>query len=287
MGGMYWSARLTVRGPAATGRYCQNRPSAVDFSHRRLISTIGDRLREKLTINGRLREKKGRRRRGKEERRKKKKRRRIEKYLLARGRFFSHARRWNISLHGEKDRGDIASLRRLVLLRGEGGIASSCVGTRRRLALFVLRGEGGVASSRVGTWRRLTSFIPRGPRRNVAETSDLTVPTGRSVYRYPVGPVESGDLIAYGLVPEFVGRFPVLIPDVNTEGKDEPIDAVVVDEDAVGSVDRPGSGAKILRGDGALERYITGSKIKDHPVSEGVEVESEGESEDASRALGL
>ncbi|RRT40539.1 hypothetical protein B296_00040017, partial [Ensete ventricosum] len=189
------------------------------------------------------------------------------------------------------------------------GIASSCVGTRRHLALFISRGEGGVASSRVGTWRRLTSFIPRGIALR-RETSDLTVPTGRSVYRYPVGPVESGDLIAYGLVPEFVGRFPVLVKlhftdaalcliakksmakntgarDVNTEGKDEPIDAVVVDEDAVGSVDRPGSGAKILRGDGALERYITGSKIKDHPVSEGVEVESEGESEDASRALGL
>ncbi|CAL9198297.1 CLP protease regulatory subunit CLPX1, mitochondrial-like [Musa acuminata AAA Group] len=174
--------------------------------------------------------------------------------------------------------------------------------------------------------------------------------------------VESGDLIAYGLVPEFVGRFPVLvslsalsenqlvqvlmepknalgrqykklfsmnnvklhftdaalcliakksmakntgarglrailetvlleamyeIPDVKTKDEDEPIDAVVVDEDAVGSVDRPGSGAKILRGDGALERYITDSKIKDRPVLEGVEVESEGESEDASRALGL
>ncbi|URE48238.1 ATP-dependent Clp protease ATP-binding subunit [Musa troglodytarum] len=174
--------------------------------------------------------------------------------------------------------------------------------------------------------------------------------------------VESGDLIAYGLVPEFVGRFPVLvnlsalsenqlvqvlmepknalgrqykklfsmnnvklhftdaalcliakkstakntgarglrailetvlleamyeIPDVKTKDEDEPIDAVVVDEDAVGSGDRPGSGAKILRGDGALERYITDSKIKDRPVLEGVEVESEGESEDASRALGL
>lgn len=77
------------------------------------------------------------------------------------------------------------------------------------------------------------------------------------------------------------------IPDVKTKDEDEPIDAVVVDEDAVGSVDRPGSGAKILRGDGALERYITDSKIKDRPVLEGVEVESEGESEDASRALGL
>lgn len=77
------------------------------------------------------------------------------------------------------------------------------------------------------------------------------------------------------------------IPDVKTKDEDEPIDAVVVDEDAVGSVDRPGPGAKILRGDGALEHYMTDSKIKDRPVLEGVEVESEGESEDASRALGL
>jgi ATP-dependent Clp protease ATP-binding subunit ClpX len=30
-----------------------------------------------------------------------------------------------------------------------------------------------------------------------------------------------------------------------------------VDEDAAGSVDMPGCGAKILRGDGALEQYLT------------------------------
>ncbi|EHA8588923.1 CLP protease regulatory subunit CLPX3, mitochondrial [Cocos nucifera] len=148
--------------------------------------------------------------------------------------------------------------------------------------------------------------------------------------------VESSDLIAYGLIPEFIGRFPVLvslsalsedqlvqvlmepknafgkqfkklfsmnnvklhftdpalrliaqkalakntgarglraileniltdamyeIPDLKTG--DERIDAVVVDEEAVGSVDRPGCGAKILRRVGALEQYLKENKIKD------------------------
>ncbi|KAG8071102.1 hypothetical protein GUJ93_ZPchr0006g44748 [Zizania palustris] len=135
--------------------------------------------------------------------------------------------------------------------------------------------------------------------------------------------VESGDLIAYGLIPEFIGRFPILVSlaalnedqlvqvlmePKNALGKqfkklfsmnnvklhftdaalriiakkamskntgarglrtilenilmdamyeipdaksgDKRIDAVVVDEDAVGSVDQPGFGAKILYGDG-------------------------------------
>ncbi|KAF7089653.1 hypothetical protein CFC21_092574 [Triticum aestivum] len=145
--------------------------------------------------------------------------------------------------------------------------------------------------------------------------------------------VESGDLIAYGLIPEFIGRFPILvslaalnedqlvqvltepknalgkqfkklfsmnnvklhftdaalriiaqkamckntgarglrtilenilmdsmyeIPD--TKSGEKRIDAVVVDEGAVGLVDRPGCGAKILYGDGAFDRYL--SQIK-------------------------
>jgi ATP-dependent Clp protease ATP-binding subunit ClpX len=45
------------------------------------------------------------------------------------------------------------------------------------------------------------------------------------------------------------------IPDEKTGS--ERVDAVVVDEDAAGSVDMPGCGAKILRGDGALEQYLT------------------------------
>ncbi|RWW39922.1 hypothetical protein BHE74_00054697 [Ensete ventricosum] len=64
---MYWSAKLPVRGPLATGRYHQNRLSIVNFGYWRSISTVGGRLREKSTIDSRLRKKKGRRRRGEEE----------------------------------------------------------------------------------------------------------------------------------------------------------------------------------------------------------------------------
>ncbi|KAL7230012.1 hypothetical protein ACSBR2_008540 [Camellia fascicularis] len=160
--------------------------------------------------------------------------------------------------------------------------------------------------------------------------------------------VESSDLIAYGLIPEFVGRFPILvslsaltenqlvqvltepknalgkqykkmftmngvrlhftenalrliarkaitkntgarglrsilenilmdamyeIPDVRT-GNDI-IDAVVVDEEAVGSEGR-GCGAKILYGKGGLDRYLSQNKLKD--VETGAEV-SDAESE--------
>nr|GLL28237.1 CLP protease regulatory subunit CLPX1, mitochondrial-like isoform X2 [Ipomoea trifida] len=154
--------------------------------------------------------------------------------------------------------------------------------------------------------------------------------------------VESSDLISYGLIPEFVGRFPVLvslsaltenelvqvltepknalgkqykkmfrmnnvklhftedalrsiarkaitkntgarglrsilenilmdamyeIPDVRT-GNDV-IDAVVVDSESVGA-DGQGSGAKILYGKGALDRYLSRCKLKDsETTSEG------------------
>lgn len=36
----------------------------------------------------------------------------------------------------------------------------------------------------------------------------------------------------------------------------------MVDEEAIGSADKPGSGAKILRGDGALDRYLSRNKLK-------------------------
>jgi hypothetical protein len=36
---------------------------------------------------------------------------------------------------------------------------------------------------------------------------------------------------------------------------------VVVDEDAVGSLDQPGCGAKILYGDGAFDRYLSQIKV--------------------------
>ncbi|XP_008788322.2 CLP protease regulatory subunit CLPX1, mitochondrial-like isoform X2 [Phoenix dactylifera] len=145
--------------------------------------------------------------------------------------------------------------------------------------------------------------------------------------------VESSDLVAYGLIPEFIGRFPILvslsalnedqlfqvltepknalgkqykklfsmnnvklhftkaalrliakkamekntgarglrailesilteamyeIPDMKTGN--ERVDGVVVDEEAIGSLDRPGCGAKILQGDGALEHYLLQNK---------------------------
>ncbi|KAI7756286.1 hypothetical protein M8C21_032831 [Ambrosia artemisiifolia] len=136
--------------------------------------------------------------------------------------------------------------------------------------------------------------------------------------------VDSGDLVAYGLIPEFIGRFPILVSSsaldedqllqVLTEPKNalgkqykrmfamnnvklhftttalrliakraiakntgarglrailesvlvdsmfevpnQGIDAVVVDEEAIGSVDKPGVGAKILYGNDALKRYL-------------------------------
>ncbi|XP_010520973.1 PREDICTED: CLP protease regulatory subunit CLPX1, mitochondrial [Tarenaya hassleriana] len=165
--------------------------------------------------------------------------------------------------------------------------------------------------------------------------------------------VESSDLIAYGLIPEFVGRFPVLVSlsaltenqlvQVLTEPKnalgkqykklfdmngvklhftkgalslvarkaisknigarglrallesilmdsmyeipdvkagDDVIDAVVVDEEAVESEGRRGNGAKILRGEGALDRYLSKTKSKDSSeMKEGSEGETEVEIE--------
>ncbi|KAJ0232881.1 CLP protease regulatory subunit CLPX3 [Hirschfeldia incana] len=148
--------------------------------------------------------------------------------------------------------------------------------------------------------------------------------------------VESADLTAYGLIPEFVGRFPilvsltaltedqlirVLVEPKNALGKqykklfsmnnvklhftekalgiisklamvkntgarglrallesilteamfeipdakkgDERIDAVIVDEDSTGSEASRRCTAKLLRGDGAFERYLNENKSKD------------------------
>ncbi|XP_022750407.1 CLP protease regulatory subunit CLPX3, mitochondrial-like isoform X2 [Durio zibethinus] len=148
--------------------------------------------------------------------------------------------------------------------------------------------------------------------------------------------VESSDLIAYGLIPEFIGRFPILVSlsaltedqlvKVLTEPKNalgkqykklfsmnnvklhftskalrliakkamakntgarglrailesilteamyeipdaktghSRVDAVVVDEESVGSTNIPGCGAKILHGDGALEHYFAKAQLKD------------------------
>ncbi|KAF3337827.1 ATP-dependent Clp protease ATP-binding subunit ClpX [Carex littledalei] len=172
--------------------------------------------------------------------------------------------------------------------------------------------------------------------------------------------VESGDLIAYGLIPEFIGRFPILVSlaalnedqlvQVLTEPKnalgkqykklftmndvklhftdsalrliakkamakntgarglrailenilvdamyeipetkvgEDKIDAVVVDEEAVGTAERPGCGAKILRGDGALDQYLKYAKTKDQVVLIGAESDSERETEIATRAASI
>ncbi|KAH9684474.1 CLP protease regulatory subunit CLPX2 [Citrus sinensis] len=147
---------------------------------------------------------------------------------------------------------------------------------------------------------------------------------------------DSGDLVAYGLIPEFIGRFPILVSlsalnedqlvqvlmepknalgrqykkmfsmnnvklhftddalrliakkamakntgarglralleNILTEAMFEipetkigtsSVNAVLVDKEAVGSVDAPGCGAKILHGDGELERVLHETKSKD------------------------
>lgn len=175
--------------------------------------------------------------------------------------------------------------------------------------------------------------------------------------------VESSDLIAYGLIPEFVGRFPILVslsalnedqlvqvlmepknalgkqykkmfsmngvkfhiteralrsiarkamikntgarglrsileailteamfevPDVKTGT--ERVDAVVIDEEAVESVDKTRSGAKILRGDRALEHFLREIKSTEHMEEKrdvGKIVSPENELEVSSRAMSL
>eukprot|EP00261_Vitis_vinifera_P005698 XP_002272792.1 PREDICTED: CLP protease regulatory subunit CLPX1, mitochondrial [Vitis vinifera] len=174
-------------------------------------------------------------------------------------------------------------------------------------------------------------------------------PTDAAVASSLLETVESSDLISYGLIPEFVGRFPILvslsaltenqlvevltepknalgkqykkmfqmngvklhftknalrlisrkamskntgarglrsilenilmnamyeIPDVRT-GNDI-IDAVVVDDEAVGS-DGHGFGAKILYGKGALDCYLSQHKLKETETP--MEGSSDGEAE--------
>ncbi|KAM0925910.1 hypothetical protein ACQ4PT_003806 [Festuca glaucescens] len=192
--------------------------------------------------------------------------------------------------------------------------------------------------------RRQDSSIGFGaPIRTNMRSSGVTNPTITSSL---LESVESGDLAKYGLIPEFIGRLPILVSlaalnedqlvQVLTEPKnslsrqyrkmfslnnvklhftdgalriiakkaivrntgarglrailenflleamyeipdekagDERVDAVVVDEEAIGSVDRPGCGAKILRGDGALGRYITRSNIPNSPETNEAELE--------------
>ncbi|KAK3156648.1 hypothetical protein QOZ80_2AG0109990 [Eleusine coracana subsp. coracana] len=174
--------------------------------------------------------------------------------------------------------------------------------------------------------------------------------------------VESGDLISYGLIPEFVGRFPILvslsslsedqlvevltkpknalgrqytklfemndvklhftekalrliakramskntgarglrsilesllteamyeIPETRS-GKDK-IDAVVVDEESVGSANQHGFGAKILCGEGALDVYLAKHDNKESMLQQHVKsnVESEIDTEAPSRVASM
>ncbi|GMN56492.1 hypothetical protein TIFTF001_025599 [Ficus carica] len=208
--------------------------------------------------------------------------------------------------------------------------------------------------------RRQDSSIGFGaPVRSNMRTSGLT---NSAITSSLLESVESADLIAYGLIPEFIGRFPILvslsaltedqlvevlmqpknalgkqykklfsmnyvklhftekalrmiakkamakntgarglrailessltdamyeIPDVKTGN--ERIDAVVVDEESVGSVDAPGCGGKILHSDGALERYLAENKLKDSVENvEGTGGElQDGDSELSSRAMSM
>ncbi|XP_050210463.1 CLP protease regulatory subunit CLPX2, mitochondrial isoform X2 [Mercurialis annua] len=173
--------------------------------------------------------------------------------------------------------------------------------------------------------------------------------------------VESGDLVAYGLIPEFVGRFPILvslsaldedqlvqvlmqpknalgkqykkmfsmndvklqftenalrliakkamakntgarglrailenilteamyeIPDNKTGASC--INVVLVDDEAVGSVDAPGCGAKIFHGDGTLGCNFQEPKLEDTAnCSVALNEQAESEPEFQSRALSL
>lgn len=173
---------------------------------------------------------------------------------------------------------------------------------------------------------------------------------------------ESSDFITYGLIPEFIGRFPILvslsaltedqlvqvltepknalckqykklfsmnntklhftegalrliakkamvkntgarglrallesiltdamyeIPDVKSG--DDRVDAIVVDEESVGPVNARGCGGKVLRGDGALQRYLAQAQLVEQRENNGVaETElQEGESEVSSRAISM
>ncbi|KAJ4846917.1 CLP protease regulatory subunit clpx2, mitochondrial [Turnera subulata] len=175
-----------------------------------------------------------------------------------------------------------------------------------------------------------------------------------------LGAAESSDLVAYGLIPEFVGRFPILVSlaalnedqlvqvlvepknalgkqykkmfkmndvelhftenalrliakkalekntgarglraileNILTEAMFEvpdnkpgaaSITAVLVDEEAVGSLDTPGCGAKILVGHGALERNFQERKLKEVMVTGGVTEQGglQGEETQSKRAM--
>lgn len=173
--------------------------------------------------------------------------------------------------------------------------------------------------------------------------------------------VESSDLIAFGLIPEFIGRFPVLVslsalnedqlvqvlteprnalikqykkmfsmnnvklhytegalrkvaqkalakstgarglrsileqllmeamyevPDVTTAA--EKVDAVVLDEESVGSVDDHGSGAKVLRGKGAFDAYLLQKQgLVDRAKASSADLEADTEPDISTQAVSV
>ncbi|KAI3777348.1 hypothetical protein L1987_47148 [Smallanthus sonchifolius] len=138
-------------------------------------------------------------------------------------------------------------------------------------------------------------------------------PTNAAVTSSLLESVESSDLIVYGLIPEFIGRFPILVSlsaltedqlvqvlmepknalgkqykklfqmnDVDAKTGNDRVDAVVIDEESVGSVDLYGCGGKILRGDGALENYLANTRSREQ-----TEVDGEGEEETSSKAMSM
>ncbi|KAL3699832.1 hypothetical protein R1sor_017854 [Riccia sorocarpa] len=189
-------------------------------------------------------------------------------------------------------------------------------------------------------------------------------PTDAAVTSSLLENVESSDLIAYGLIPEFIGRFPVLVSlsalnedqlvQVLTEPRNalgkqykkmfsmnnvklhytdgalrkiaqkamvkntgarglrsimenllteamyqvpdatslrEKIDAVVLDEDSVGEPNEQGPGAKILRGEGALELFLSNLKKQKEPQVGAAKVADDDELDNdpdvAERAVNL
>ncbi|XP_021888200.1 CLP protease regulatory subunit CLPX2, mitochondrial isoform X2 [Carica papaya] len=189
-------------------------------------------------------------------------------------------------------------------------------------------------------------------RANMRTSGTMSAAVASSLLEY----VESGDLVSYGIIPEFVGRLPILVSlsalnedqlvqilmkpknalgkqykkmfgmnnvklhfteralgliakkamakntgarglraileNILTEAMFEIPDsktgtqgniAVLVDEEAVGSVDASGCGAKILHGDGELEQVLYKEKLRE--CSENNEVDTGSEVQSRARSL--
>ncbi|ONK78188.1 uncharacterized protein A4U43_C02F15460 [Asparagus officinalis] len=107
---------------------------------------------------------------------------------------------------------------------------------------------------------------------NLEEFQDKAKKGRMGIWQY--GDVQSDDEESAPPTRKPAGRdslflFQVLTEPKNALGKQykklfsmNNVDAFVVDEEAIGSGDKPGRGAKILRGDGALDHYLTKNKLK-------------------------